>query len=437
MPVGVLVGAIAAVVVGVWWLWPSLTGADDDVDVLVVADGMLADARRPIEQRVREAGLSIEWYEASDWCDDVGRLASVIDDTEPERVVVTFDDGTPSTGNECAEAAAAAFGDTDTVAILEPGIGPDPTTLTAAGYDTIDADTPDRRARWRGHAALRVVGAAVRAGGDGRSRLRRAPHRGRWRTPRQGARGRPLRSPQYHSAVRTVVVLPTYNEVENVGALLAAVRREVPSADIIVVDDNSPDGTAAVAETLAAELGQIKLLRRPGKHGLGSAYRNGFTMALDEGYDRIVSMDVDFSHDPAAIPEMLRLIDAGAAAVIGSRYVPGGSTVNWSRYRRVLSRWGNRYTSFVLRLQIRDCTSGFRAYRADALRAISPSTTTAEGYAFLTELVRRLVRGGFKVMETPIVFLDRERGTSKMSGRIVAESMLLVTRWGIRDLVKR
>ena len=139
MPVGVLVGAIAAVVVGVWWLWPSLTGADDDVDVLVVADGMLADARRPIEQRVREAGLSIEWYEASDWCDDVGRLASVIDDTEPERVVVTFDDGTPSTGNECSAAAAAAFGDTDTVVILEPGIGPDPTTLTAAGYDTIDA----------------------------------------------------------------------------------------------------------------------------------------------------------------------------------------------------------------------------------------------------------------------------------------------------------
>jgi dolichol-phosphate mannosyltransferase len=239
------------------------------------------------------------------------------------------------------------------------------------------------------------------------------------------------------TAVRTVVVLPTYNEVENIAAILAAIRTAVPSADLIVVDDHSPDGTAAVAETVASELGQIKLLGRPGKHGLGSAYRNGFTMALDEGYDRIVSMDADFSHDPAVIPEMLRLIDAGAAAVIGSRYVPGGSTVNWSPRRRLLSRWGNRYTSFVLRLQISDCTSGFRAYRADALRAISPSTTTAEGYAFLTELVRRLVRGGFKVVETPIVFLDRERGTSKMSGRIIAESMLLVTRWGIRDFVKR
>ncbi|MGH9132659.1 MAG: polyprenol monophosphomannose synthase [Ilumatobacteraceae bacterium] len=237
--------------------------------------------------------------------------------------------------------------------------------------------------------------------------------------------------------MRTVIVLPTYNEVENIAAMLAALRQTVPNADIIVVDDHSPDGTASVAESAASELGQIKLLNRPGKHGLGSAYRNGFTTALDEGYDRIVSMDADFSHEPAVIPEMLRLIDAGAAAVIGSRYVPGGSTVNWPLHRRLLSRWGNRYTSFVLRLQIRDCTSGFRAYRSDALRAISPSTTSAEGYAFLTELVRRLVRGGFKVMETPIVFADRERGTSKMSGRIVVESMLLVTRWGLRDLFKR
>ena len=237
--------------------------------------------------------------------------------------------------------------------------------------------------------------------------------------------------------MRTVVVVPTYNERENVVALLEAVRREVPDADVLVVDDNSPDGTAELAEAAAAELGHVKLLRRPGKQGLGSAYREGFTVALDEGYDRIVSMDVDFSHDPAVIRELLALLDAGADAVIGSRYVPGGDTVDWPVHRRLLSRWGNRYTSFVLRLQVRDCTSGFRAYRATALRAISPSTTTAEGYAFLTELVRRLVRGGFKVMETPIVFTDRERGTSKMSGRIIVESMLLVTRWGVRDALRR
>ena len=237
--------------------------------------------------------------------------------------------------------------------------------------------------------------------------------------------------------MRTVVVLPTYNERENVVAMLTAVRKAVPDAHVLLVDDNSPDGTAELAESVAAELGQIKLLRRPGKQGLGSAYREGFTVALDEGYDRIVSMDVDFSHDPVVIPELLAVLDAGADAVIGSRYVPGGTTVDWPLHRRLLSRWGNRYTSFVLRLQVRDCTSGFRAYRADALRAISPSTTSAEGYAFLTELVRRLVRGGFKVMETPIVFADRRRGSSKMSGRIVAESMLLVTRWGVRDFVRR
>jgi dolichol-phosphate mannosyltransferase len=235
--------------------------------------------------------------------------------------------------------------------------------------------------------------------------------------------------------VRTIVVLPTYNERENVAALLAAVRSTLPAADVLVVDDNSPDGTASIVEETAAELGQIKLLRRPGKHGLGSAYRDGFAIALDEGYDAIVSMDVDFSHDPKAMPELLALLDAGADAVIGSRYVPGGATVDWPLHRRVLSRWGNRYTSLVLRLQVRDCTSGFRAYRASALSAIEPSSTTAEGYAFLTELVRRLVRSGYRVMESPIVFRDRRYGESKMSSRIIVESMLLVTRWGVRDLL--
>jgi dolichol-phosphate mannosyltransferase len=236
---------------------------------------------------------------------------------------------------------------------------------------------------------------------------------------------------------RTIIVLPTYDERENVGALLAAVRAVVPDADILVVDDNSPDGTGTIVEETAAELGQIKLLRRPGKQGLGSAYRQGFATALDEGYDVVVSMDVDFSHDPTVLPELLRLIDAGADAVIGSRYVPGGATVDWPWHRRALSRWGNRYTSLVLGLQVRDCTSGYRAYRADALRRIAPSTTAAEGYAFLTELVRRLVRARCRVMETPIVFTDRRLGRSKMSGRIVVESMLLVTRWGIRDAIPR
>ena len=237
--------------------------------------------------------------------------------------------------------------------------------------------------------------------------------------------------------VPVVVVLPTYNEAENIVGFLRAVRQAVPDADVIVVDDNSPDGTAGLAEETASELGRIKVLHRAGKQGLGAAYRHGFTTAFDEGYDAIVSMDSDFSHDPATIPTMLQLIIDGADAVVGSRYVPGGSTVDWPLHRRLLSKWGNRYTAAVLRLPVRDCTSGFRAYRADALRAIDPASTTAEGYAFLTELVRKLIANGSKIVETPIVFRDRQFGTSKMSARIIAESMVLVTKWGLFDRTKR
>lgn len=233
------------------------------------------------------------------------------------------------------------------------------------------------------------------------------------------------------------MVVPTYNEIDNIDRFLRAVRSAVPEADIVVVDDNSPDGTGQAAEQAAAELGHVKVLHRAGKLGLGSAYRNGFALALDENYDVIVSMDVDFSHDPAVIPRLLAEIESGADAVIGSRYVSGGSTADWPLHRRLLSRWGNRYTGLVLGVRVRDCTSGFRAYRADALRAIRPETTTAEGYAFLTELARRLVTHGSTVAEVPIVFRDRERGTSKMSSRIIIESMLLVTRWGVADLVHR
>ena len=212
----------------------------------------------------------------------------------------------------------------------------------------------------------------------------------------------------------------------------------MPSADIIVVDDNSPDGTAAVAETVAAELGQIKLLRRPGKQGLGSAYRNGFTMALDEGYDRIVSMDVDFSHDPAVIPEMLRLIDAGADAVIGSRYVPGGVDGQLAAAPPACSRGGATATP-------RSCCA---CRSATARPGSAPTGPMHSARSRRRPRPPRATRsspsssvgscgGGFKVMETPIVFARPQRGTSKMSGRIIAESMLLVTRWGLRDVFKR
>lgn len=235
--------------------------------------------------------------------------------------------------------------------------------------------------------------------------------------------------------MRTVIVLPTYNERDNIVLFLEAVHAVSVDVDVLVVDDNSPDGTAELARHAGERLGGVRLLQRAGKAGLGSAYRDGFRQVLDEGYDVVVSMDADLSHDPAVIPTMLTLIDGGADVVIGSRYVPGGGTADWPVHRRLLSRWGNAYTRTVLGLGCRDSTSGFRAYRADALAAIEPDTTTAEGYAFLTELARRLTRRGFHVAETPIVFRDRTRGKSKMSARIVVESMWLVTRWAVADRV--
>jgi dolichol-phosphate mannosyltransferase len=231
--------------------------------------------------------------------------------------------------------------------------------------------------------------------------------------------------------VLVAVVLPTYNESENIARLLTQLRNVLPDARLFVVDDNSPDGTGDIAERCARELGGIEVLHRPGKQGLGSAYRQGFTHVIAQGVEVVVSMDVDFSHDPLAIPAMLAEIESGSDAVIGSRYVSGGGTKNWPLHRRLLSRWGNLYTGAVLGVKVRDCTSGFRAYRSSALAAIAPETTKAEGYAFLSELVVRLSRRGLKISEVPILFIDRENGTSKMSGRIIIESMLLVTRWGI------
>ncbi|MFZ9675484.1 MAG: polyprenol monophosphomannose synthase [Ilumatobacteraceae bacterium] len=227
------------------------------------------------------------------------------------------------------------------------------------------------------------------------------------------------------------VVLPTYNEAENLRPMVIQLRQVLPAVRIVIADDNSPDGTGRIADECALEFGNIDVLHRPGKQGLGNAYRHGFAHVLATDVDVVVTMDVDFSHDPAVIPSMLNAIDAGADAVVGSRYVRGGGTVNWPIHRRLLSRWGNLYTGALLGVKVRDCTSGFRAYRRAVLQAIAPETTVADGYAFLTELVLRLARSGRSIAEVPITFKERERGTSKMSGRIIAESMLLVTRWGV------
>ncbi|MFK7919519.1 MAG: polyprenol monophosphomannose synthase [Ilumatobacter sp.] len=238
--------------------------------------------------------------------------------------------------------------------------------------------------------------------------------------------------------MRSVVVLPTYNEADNIDRFLRAVRKAAPETDVLVVDDGSPDGTGPLAQRLADELGRIEIMNRPGKSGLGSAYRDGFERVLSSGrYDVVVSMDADMSHDPDRIPEFIRLVADGADLVIGSRYVTGGGTTDWPVRRQLLSKWGNMYTRTILGVPSRDCTSGYRAYRAEALAAIEPTSTSAEGYAFLTELVRRLATRGSVIVESPIIFRDRTEGKSKMSGRIIVESMLLVTRWGIGDRLRR
>ena len=234
----------------------------------------------------------------------------------------------------------------------------------------------------------------------------------------------------------TLVVIPTYEEALNVTEVITRVRAAVPEADILVVDDNSPDGTADLARATGAEVGQVDVLVREKKDGLGNAYRHGFRVGMDRGYDVLVQMDADLSHDPAALPSLLGALDGGAEAVIGSRYVPGGSVPHWPWYRRALSKWGNRYACFVLGMTVHDATAGFRAYRVDALKAIDVFTTRANGYGFQIETAYRVSRSGRRLAEVPIIFTDRVRGVSKMSFSVMSEELLLVTWWGVRDRTK-
>jgi len=236
---------------------------------------------------------------------------------------------------------------------------------------------------------------------------------------------------------RTLIVLPTYDERENIETVLRRVRFVVPAAHLLVVDDGSPDGTAEIAEQVARELGGISVLRRPAPTGLGNAYRAGFRWGLERGYGVLVEMDSDLSHDPLVLPELLHAVDSGADLAIGSRYTDGGGTKDWPWLRRMISRNGCRYAQTMLRLPARDATSGFRAYRASALQAIDLDGVQASGYGFQVEMTYRAARNGARVTEVPIEFRDRVAGTSKMSTRIVIEAFLLVTRWGVRDRCTR
>ena len=233
--------------------------------------------------------------------------------------------------------------------------------------------------------------------------------------------------------MRTLIVIPTYEEALNITEVLTRVRAAVPHADILVVDDSSPDGTADLARAAGAELGQVDVLVRPKKDGLGNAYRHGFREGMDRGYEVLVQMDADLSHDPAALPSLFAALDDGAEAVIGSRYVPGGSVPHWPWYRRALSKYGNRYACIVLGMTVHDATSGFRAYRVDALKAIDVFGTRAQGYGFQIETAYRVSQSSRRLAEVPITFTDRVRGVSKMSFHVMSEELLLVTWWGIRD----
>jgi dolichol-phosphate mannosyltransferase len=235
--------------------------------------------------------------------------------------------------------------------------------------------------------------------------------------------------------MRSLVVLPTYNEAENILEVLGLVRKHTPDSEVLVVDDGSPDGTADIAEKWGAEHGGVQVLRRTEKSGLGSAYRAGFAKGLEQGFEILIEMDSDLQHDPAMLPALIHAVEDGADLAIGSRYVPGGAMPAWKFSRRMISQTGNLYAGVALGMAVRDATAGFRAYRDTALRAIDLPEIKADGYGFQIEMAYSVSRNGGRIVEVPITFGERLRGESKMSTRIVAEALWLVTWWALRDRV--
>ncbi len=231
------------------------------------------------------------------------------------------------------------------------------------------------------------------------------------------------------------VVLPTYNERDNIEAMVAAIKANLPLAHALIVDDNSPDGTGQLADALAAGDDRVSVFHRPGKAGLGEAYRAGFREVLEQpGIAAVIQMDCDFSHDPADLPRLLEALSAGADLAIGSRYVRGGSTPGWDLRRRIISRSGSLFARSVLLVPYRDLTGGFKAWRPDLLRRLLASTAYAQGYGFQIEMTWLAHRSGARVAELPIAFRDRQLGQSKMSGAIMREALLMVLRLRLRAM---
>ena len=227
-----------------------------------------------------------------------------------------------------------------------------------------------------------------------------------------------------------LIIIPTYNERENLKSLCDQVLTALPSADLLIVDDNSPDGTGQLADQMAAENPRINVLHRSGKLGLGTAYIAGFRFALAKGYEFVFEMDADFSHDPVYLPALLGAAKDGADVVIGSRRVPGGGTENWGLSRQLISAGGSLYARTILGLDVRDLTSGFKCFRREVLAAIDLDAVRSNGYSFQIEMTYRAVRKNFSVAEVPIIFVDRRAGQSKMSSKIFAEAMGMV--WRLR-----
>ncbi|TMB89156.1 MAG: polyprenol monophosphomannose synthase [Chloroflexi bacterium] len=227
--------------------------------------------------------------------------------------------------------------------------------------------------------------------------------------------------------MKTLIIIPTYNELENLRPLLQEIFSYAQETDVLIVDDNSPDGTGKLADEIHNENSQVHVLHRAGKLGLGTAYIAGFKYAVAHDYDAAFEMDADFSHDPRYLPDFLKAIEH-ADLVIGSRYIPGGGTPNWSFLRRFISGGGNIFARFMLGIPVQDCTAGFRCYRRQVLESIDLDTIQSQGYAFQVEMAYRVMRQGFKIVETPIVFMDRRIGKSKMSRKIVIEAFIYVLR---------
>ncbi|RUA17112.1 MAG: polyprenol monophosphomannose synthase [Clostridia bacterium] len=217
-----------------------------------------------------------------------------------------------------------------------------------------------------------------------------------------------------NTSSRILIIIPTFNEAENIRPLIERILELDETLDVLVVDDHSPDGTGDIAEAISTETPHVQVIHRPQKLGLGTAYTAGFVQALQQGYDRIITMDADFSHNPRYIPSLLRLSET-YDLTIGSRYVPGGGVRLWGLHRRFLSKMANLFARTALGLQAHDCTAGFRCYRASVLETINPHTIRADGYSFLLEMLWRVQKAGFSIGETPIVFTDRRRGASKIS----------------------